>query len=517
MVSAGAAFLICFWMLVVLTEGAWRTSTMAGQQLFRILFGFAFAYVLGAGMRATASSLSRERKDGTLGLLFLTDLKGYDIVFGKLAGTALDVFYSTVAILPVLAIPILMGGVTAQDFALSTLVLLATLFFSLTAGMLASSFSRDERESLNTAFLIVLVFVLVLPVTVSVVNLSSVKLPAFLTMASPGMLAFAAATNATGEFWKALLGVHALSWIFLLASNRFVARVWQDKPRSGWRLAWQEWKRTFTLGNPEVRRRLRRVLLSRNPIHWLGSRERQHKWNDWNYLAGMLAVLVYALVLERSFFSISTLPLLYITTAILKYWVASAASHSFAAGRSNGTLELILSTPLEMTEILHGHWLSLLHQFRYPFVAFAGFETIVMVAGAIQMPKNGEGVHAWIFAHVANILLLMADSYTLVWAGLWQAMIKKSPQAATSAAVARVLILPWLGLGALMMFCLPMIAASAGMAIIAPWLLMGVVVDIVITQSSKGRLEREMRSAASEQWLTADQDKGWRGAVASAE
>jgi ABC-type transport system involved in cytochrome c biogenesis permease component len=394
--SAGAAFLICSWMLLVLSESSWRTAAGAGRQLFGILLGFGFAYVLVAGMRATASSLSRERKDGTLGLLFLTDLKGYDIVFGKLAGTALDVFYSTVAILPVLAIPILMGGVTAQDFARSTLVLLVTLFFSLTAGILASSFCQDERESMNAAFLLLLVFVLVLPVTVNVIGLSSVKPPAWLTLASPGMLAVTAMASGTADFWKSLLLVHALSWGFLLLSSRFVARVWQDKPRAGWRLAWQERIRTFRLGGPEARIRLRRAMLDHNPIYWLGCRERQHAWYVWFFLAGMLVVLVFAMVVEGAFFSIGALPLFYVTAAILKYWVASAASHGFAAGRTNGTLELILSTPLELPEMFHGHWLSLRRQFRKSIFVFAGFEALVMIAGAFQISHQGEGVSAWI-------------------------------------------------------------------------------------------------------------------------
>lgn len=504
-VSAGAAFLICFWMVLALTESRWRTPAMAGQQLFRTLFGFAFAYVLGAGMRATASSLSRERKEGTLGLLFLTDLKGYDIVFGKLAGNALDVFYSTVAILPVLAIPILMGGITANDFGASALVLMVTLFFSLTAGIFASSFCKDERESLNAAFLIVLVFALVLPVLVNAVNsFGRMQLPGYLTLASPGMLAFAAFTGTGTNFWGAALGVHGLSWVFVLLSSRFVARVWQDKPRAGWRLRWQEWLREYRLGNPQTRKALRDSLLERNPICWLGSRERQHQWYVWAFLLAMLGVIAFALWVERSFYSVTSLPIFYLTAAILKYWVASAAGHSFAAGRTNGTLELILSTPMQVNEILEGHWQSLLRQFRGPFAVLAGVEVVVMIMGAVQA-RNSNAVSFWILAHTAMVTLLVADSYALVWAGLWQAMLKKSSQAATSAAAARVLVLPWLGLAAMLVVCMPIIADGVGA--IALWLLAGIFVDTMMTGTCKGRLEKELRTAAAEQWQISS--KAW--------
>lgn len=58
-----------------------------------------------AGTAVTADCLSEEKRDGTLGPLFLTDLRGYDVVLGKLVATALPVFYSLVAAIPVLALP----------------------------------------------------------------------------------------------------------------------------------------------------------------------------------------------------------------------------------------------------------------------------------------------------------------------------------------------------------------------------------------------------------------------------
>src|SRR5437870_7673413 len=118
-------------------------STWQGRYLFRVLFGLAFVYCLLIGARLTADCLSEEKREGTLGLLFLTDLKGYDVVFGKLAATSLHVFYAMLAIFPVLAVPLLMGGVTAGEFWRLLLVLVATLLFSLSIGMLSSALNRE--------------------------------------------------------------------------------------------------------------------------------------------------------------------------------------------------------------------------------------------------------------------------------------------------------------------------------------------------------------------------------------
>src|SRR5216684_7169785 len=96
--------------IFVLTLGFPPAQT--GRHIFEWLSGLLFIYCVGYGRRATADCLSEEKREGTLGLLFLTDLKGYDVVLGKLAANSLNVFYCVLAVLPVLAVPLLMGGVT---------------------------------------------------------------------------------------------------------------------------------------------------------------------------------------------------------------------------------------------------------------------------------------------------------------------------------------------------------------------------------------------------------------------
>src|SRR5207237_8082368 len=80
----------------------------------------------------------------------------YDVVFGKLAASSLRTFYGLMAVLPVLAIPLLMGGVTAAEFSGVVLVLLNALFFSLASGMFVSAISRHERKAMGGTLLLIL-------------------------------------------------------------------------------------------------------------------------------------------------------------------------------------------------------------------------------------------------------------------------------------------------------------------------------------------------------------------------
>ena len=132
-----------------------------GQTLFWGLSGLCMVYCLAAGRIMTADCLSWEKREGTLGLLFLTDLKGYDVVVGKLAASSLDGFYGMLTIFPILAIPLLAGGLTRGEFWRMTLVLVDGFLFSLSVGLCASALNRDEQraKAANLALLLWLAMV----------------------------------------------------------------------------------------------------------------------------------------------------------------------------------------------------------------------------------------------------------------------------------------------------------------------------------------------------------------------
>ena len=118
------------------------------SQLLFVSFGvLALGFCLLAGIFLTADCLSEEKREGTLGLLFLTDLRGYDVVLGKLIATSVHSVYGLLAIFPVLALPLMMGGVTGGEFWRVVLVLVATLFLSLSLGMAASAATREAPHA----------------------------------------------------------------------------------------------------------------------------------------------------------------------------------------------------------------------------------------------------------------------------------------------------------------------------------------------------------------------------------
>ena len=122
LVAALLALVIWFLLSVVGNQ----TSTQRAQAIFGTISILSLGFAMLAGAFLTADCLSEERREGTLGLLFLTDLKGHDVVLGKLVSTSLNSIYGLLAVVPMMGIPLLMGGITVGEFARTALVLLVT-------------------------------------------------------------------------------------------------------------------------------------------------------------------------------------------------------------------------------------------------------------------------------------------------------------------------------------------------------------------------------------------------------
>ena len=107
----------------------------------------------------TNDCISEEKREGTLGLLFLTDLKGHDIALGKLFSVSLISFYCLLGVLPIVAMSLLFGGITAVEFWEVALALLNVFFFSQCVGLLVSTFGQKRRTTTFWASIILLIII----------------------------------------------------------------------------------------------------------------------------------------------------------------------------------------------------------------------------------------------------------------------------------------------------------------------------------------------------------------------
>src|SRR5712671_4647043 len=102
--------------------------------------------------------------------------------------------------------------------------------------------------------------------------------------------------------------------------------------------------------------------------------------------------------------------------ALFKMWLGAEATHEFSAGRLNGTLELLLATPLQPAEVAAGMLAGFRRRFLGPLVALL----LLDVALAAKLLSTNNRAGAGIVGAVAAMLL--ADSYCLCWVGLWRGL-----------------------------------------------------------------------------------------------
>src|SRR5947209_1780067 len=151
-----------------------------GKGLFTVLTWLSLAVTLSAGLFFTSDCLSEEKREGTLGFLFLTDLRGYDVVSGKLLATSLRGLFALLALFPILAITLLMGGVAGAEFWKTALALLNALFCSLAAGLFVSAISRDSQKAMGATFVLLVLFVVMGPIDYAICAQSSTILAVLL-------------------------------------------------------------------------------------------------------------------------------------------------------------------------------------------------------------------------------------------------------------------------------------------------------------------------------------------------
>src|SRR4051794_37764489 len=102
-----------------------RGSSHVGAGILKAVTFISFWFCLLQGVRWAAGSIGEEKREGTLGLLFLTDQRPLDIVVGKLVGIFLPMIQPVMAFLPTLMITVLLGGTTGWEIGRAGLVLIS--------------------------------------------------------------------------------------------------------------------------------------------------------------------------------------------------------------------------------------------------------------------------------------------------------------------------------------------------------------------------------------------------------
>ncbi len=487
--AALAALVVGMVFFSVSTLRGMRVPDM-GSALFQVLTWMCLVAGLSAGLFFTSDSLSEEKREGTLGLLFLTPLRGYDVVTGKLLATSLRSFYALLALLPILAITQLMGGVTGMQYLKSALALLNALFISLAAGIFISAICRDSQKALSATLLLLLVLAfggVVADAIIAHVQNHGFE-PAW-ALSSPGYVLAAAGAWGRTAYWESLVATHIAGWALLWAACGLVRHTWQEKKRDtgsscGWAYAWRH-------GGLRRRMRLRRGLLERQPIAWLGCRDRWQSLNMW--VLALAITLSFFVLLVRKLPREAWLVWAYaggLFSLLVYVWTASQSCRLLLDTRRSGLLELLLVAPISARQIVGGQLRALGRLFGIPLLLLlsvtvagstlsqmayqsvftrgaasttgstnqvTGSTTTVTVVGpaakstsftgTVPSPSRAQQVGAATGAALAAALSTAGNLLAICWFGMWMGVTSKNANMAILKTIAFAQVIPGLVTG----------------------------------------------------------------------
>lgn len=413
-----------------------QSPSEQGRLFFTTLCWALAALAAFGGPWFASECLNRERREGTLGLLLLTPLRGSDIVQGKLCATSLHLCFALLVAGPALAIALPLGGVTLLQVLLTLVALFNLLFAALACSLCASLHAKSDAGATGLSYSYTLAWILI-PTALqgylhfdhlyAINPISPVRYGSNPTLDLP-------------RYFLSLGCVHALSWGWLLLAGRSTNRL---GVRSD---SLQPTARKPALRRLRSTRRDRPHFNDSIPLRGLLHRRGGLRGRFWLAITIQLLSLTANLSLPR---------LLGAATYANAFWIISVAAHFLtlllvaqgaatlvAETRHRGWLELILSTPLPAHSVSRSLSGAVLRALLPPLVLLGLAQSVLLT---LQF-QSLRGAFPLLFL-LTQALALLHPLVTLVaaaWLALWLGLTLRQPSFAPYWTVVILGLLPWL-------------------------------------------------------------------------
>lgn len=384
-----------------------------------------------------ADAISREKREGTLGLLMLTELTATEVVLGKLAAHFIRVVYVALMMLPLIMLPVLMGGVDFQDFLLSSALLFAIAVAGLSAGVIASAVFASFGAALWSALILCAILVwltgTILANTVFTVfpNRWGQEMPLSFRLFALGplMIGFPMqARDFTGMFfasrWLFLvieIGIVLLALAFLFLAVRFSARrvaqhsefAGETKREAAFRMRFL----TPVVWQGAFRRKMRRNL-DRNPFIWLEYRTALARSAHSGMVLAVITMetmLLVSLPEHEAFASMNFLLLF-----LLVLFMTFKSSRSFQSERESGAFELLLVTPMTEDKLVDGRLRAVASYYGLAFLA------LTLLGGGAFLALYSIRSEEYPLSFLVKAVSLLGSTISVPICGLYFALRSRS-------------------------------------------------------------------------------------------
>jgi ABC-type transport system involved in cytochrome c biogenesis permease component len=358
--------------------------------LHTVLLYLLLMIVLSETPRLTLDVFAEDRRNGTLGLLFLTGMTVGELFLTKVVGASLVALQRLLALMPFVALPFLMGGVSFEVF-LATVALVPVAFATVLAVCLfASAACRDPGAALGVAVCTGLVLCLATPLLHAgdrFLGDGSGWAESWLVLSpayAPYALFHKLEAGIVRDCWISLLVSLGWATLFVGLASGLVRRSWREQVESADPPPWRERLRAVVRGTAAWRKRLATRWLTDNPFVWLAIHDRGCVSAAWATLGGLTVLWLAAWWLWPVGWP--SVPTMFLTACVLNLLVNGivdyAAARRLSEDRASGTLELLLTTPLPVDQIVEGQARAMAIQFG-PVVRVLFLLNVLLMAGGL--------------------------------------------------------------------------------------------------------------------------------------
>lgn len=395
LIFGGGSMVLAIWFILV-------SATASGTTIFAILIGIGAVLSMAIAIFSASDSISRERREGTLGFLFLTDLNAADVVLGKLAAAGLVPLYTLAGMFPAFAVCVLVGGLPLLVFWKGIVALIVTLLFSLSGTLFISSLCEDHRKAFGGATILLLAL-------------------------NPLLLCAMALRGGSTAFFLTFFCFCALTVLFFRGAARRLQTHWRDAE-------------IVPVKQPGavLRRRKSSALIEKLPVAWMMLRRRNARgWTRW-IIFGSAALAALLLVANPPTVARLKLllPVLFAAHLAYQFVLLTRTAYAFYADRRTGALELIVGSRLANEEIFSGFNSFLLRKSAPAVLVIVGID--ILYAGLLTLAGAGPIAVLPLGMAVAQCIVLAGVG----WLGVYRSLMMNHPSLAMLATFARLSLVP---------------------------------------------------------------------------
>jgi hypothetical protein len=403
--TVGCAALACIFLLV----GSGSSRGQGWGREFNSLLFLGGLMLIAQVPKYTVGIFAEERRNQTLGLLFLCGIGPLQLFASKTLGAALVSFSRLLLLYPFLALAFLGGGLSWQMFVATTCSLPLLLAYVFAVCVFASVLCREESTAMLVAVLVGA------GIAVAPFAMNWLLGSAQVLLVSPAYAPYLAANRLSAatlqDFGRAALFSVGWTLTLLVAAAAVLSRVWQDQPDRFTAINWRTRLAKRVRGNAAWRQRLAARWLAINPYLWLALRDRWPVTLAGAVVTGGLVGWLLACVgWPRVWLSPAGMFVVVIGLNFALGWLVKfAAAKTIGDARRSGALELLLTTPMSHLDFVRGQLQALREQFRPAVRGLLVAGGMMVVAGLLS--------RRW---ELSSLVL-----YLLIWAVLlfWTASL----------------------------------------------------------------------------------------------